>query len=243
MFEKANNEVRPLQIVISGDPGIGKTTFGATFKNPAFIRFEDGTRSLDGEYLQTPLLNSFEEGIAAVNEAKKNKDISSIIIDSISTLERMILEPKIVAADDKATSINDAHGGWGRGGRIVADYMGKFKNACVNSGKNCIYLCHSEVSSFKSVDLAPYNVLTLRLSKYSKPFFMDLVDCVGFLRLKISDQRDGKEKVIMSSDRRELICHANATIESKNRLKITKPLPCPLGTNPIIDHIKATMKG
>ena len=155
----------------------------------------------------------------------------------------MRFEKEVVDKDPNASSIHDANGGWGRGSRIVGDRMGQVKEACVNSGKNVVFLCHSAIRQHQAVDMSPYNILTLNLSKNALPHFVDLVDCVGFLRLKVYDHRGGKEKVVLSTSSRELICHAHATITSKNRLKINKPLDCPEGSNPIVDYIKANMKG
>lgn len=244
MFNAPTQDVKPLQITIGGEPGIGKTTLANTFKKPAFIRFEDGTLSLGkhSKHIETPILNTFEDAMKAVKAAASNDDIGSIIIDSISTME-LKLEKAIVEGDPKATSIVDAINGYGRGERAVAHQMGEFRAACDNAGKNCIYLCHTVIARHNAVDMPPYNVLSLKLSKHTLPYFVDQVDCVAFMRLKISDQRKGAEKVVVSSLNRELICHAHATIGSKNRLGITKPLECPLGVNPIIEHIKTDMKG
>ena len=120
--------------------------------------------------------------------------------------------------------------------------MGEFKSLCDSTRKNVIFLCHTDIREAKTVDMEPYNILTLRLHKHTAQHFVDLVDCVAFLRLKLYDQRKGDEKVVLSSEERELICHPMATIAAKNRLGITEALTCPIGTNPIVDFVKAQIK-
>ena len=63
LFSKPDGKQKPLEITIAGEPGIGKTTLAATFKSPAFIKFEDGTRALKGDFVETPLLTSYQDGL------------------------------------------------------------------------------------------------------------------------------------------------------------------------------------
>ena len=242
-FTAPDNKNKPLHVTIAGDPGIGKTTLGATFLKPAIIKLEDGTRAIKGDFVETPVLDTYSQVIEAITVAGKDPNIKSLIIDSVSTLE-ILLENEIVKSDPNATSINDALQGWGRGPRAVASMMGQIKQACVDTGKNCIYLCHPAIKQYSAVDMEPYNILDLRLSTHTLPHFVDLVDCVAFLRLKVRDQRKnrGGDKIVLSSSSRELICYAHATIKAKNRLGITKPLDCPEGVNPIVNFIKGNQQ-
>ena len=240
LFAPKDNSVKPLHITIAGSPGVGKTTLGATFTKPAFIRTEEGTRYLTGDFLETPKLTEYQDVVEAIKEASSNDDIGTIIIDSISNLEQA-LEDEVVRKDG-ASSINTACGGYGNGSRTVGYRMGQIRKLCNESNKNLVFLSHTVVEQYKAVDMEPFNILTLRLSKHSLPHFVDHVDCVAFMRLKLSDQRSGKEKVVLSTSKRELICHAHATIMSKNRWGITKPLECLEGTNPIVDYVRAMIK-
>ena len=229
-------------MTIAGEPGIGKTTLASTFIKPGFIKFEDGTRSILGkDFIETDLLTSYDQGLEAIKAATESPDIKTIVVDSLSHLEKCI-ENEIVAGTPNAIAINQAAGGYGNGQKAVGSRMGEFKKRCDESGKNVIYLCQTEVEEMKTIDIEGFNRLVLSLNKHSRRHFTDLVDCVAFIRLKLYDQRKGKEKVVLSTHERELICYAHATLGSKNRFGITEPLDCEVDTNPIVEFIKSQIK-
>ena len=120
--------------------------------------------------------------------------------------------------------------------------MRVFKEKCDSAGKNVVFLCHTKVEKMETIDIEGYNVLDLQLNRYSRRWFVDHVDCVAFLRLKLYDQRGGDEKVVLSSNERQLICHSHATVMSKNRFEIEEALDCPIDSNPIVDFLKNKMK-
>ena len=242
MFKKPDNKNKPLVITIAGEPGIGKTTLAATFPNPAFVKLEDGTKSIrKNKYIETEVLTSIDQAAKGVQYAMNDPDIRTIVIDSISTLETFV-ENEIVASDSRAKSIMSALGGYGAGLRAVGTKMGKFRKLCDQAsakGKNIVFICHTTINEIKPVDTEPYNVLNLRLSKYTIPHFVDLVDCVGFLKLIVNTADIDKGQIGVSTGERELVCHASASIGAKNRLGINSPLLCEDdGTNPIIKFLK-----
>ena len=59
---------RPVIATLFGEGGMGKTTLGAMFPNPVFIRTEDGTASLAGN-----------EGVALFPIATKVSDVFEAI--------------------------------------------------------------------------------------------------------------------------------------------------------------------
>ena len=150
----------------------------------------------------------------------------------------LALEDEFVE-QDHAQSILSAAGGYGNGSRIVARKMGQIKRACESTHKTCVYLAQSQVSEQKSPDMEPYHILAPKLSKHALPYFVDHVDCVAFLRLKAQDKRQSQQKIIVSSQERELVCHASLTTMSKNRFGIESPLSCPKNHNPLEKYLNA----
>ncbi|QZI86735.1 hypothetical protein SIPHO019v1_140001, partial [Vibrio phage 82E32.1] len=43
------SEVKPCIVTLMAEGGMGKTTLGAMFPNPVFMRFEDGTSALHSD--------------------------------------------------------------------------------------------------------------------------------------------------------------------------------------------------
>ena len=242
MFKKPETGNKPLIVTIAGEPGIGKTTMAATFPKPGFIKLEDGTKSISkNEFVETDVLATIDDAAKAVQTAMNTTAIKTIVIDSISTLETFV-EDEIVASDKRAKSIMNALGGYGAGLKAVGSKMGKFRKLCdqaAGKGKNIVFICHTTINEIKPVDTEPYNVLNLRLNKYTIPHFVDLVDCVGFLKLVVNTADINNGQIGVSTGERELVCHASASIGAKNRLGISSPLMCEDdGTNPIIKFLK-----
>ena len=239
---------RPISVTIVGEQGIGKTRLAAAFPNPIILRTEDGTMSLpDGIAQESPLLTTARDVCLGINAAIAVKSCKTVVIDSITTLDSLI-EKEIVETDGRAQSLNQACGGYGAGARVLAGKMRtlrEFANKVTESGRHLVFVAHSTVTTIKPIDTEPYNQLTIRMNPGSIPPFTDLVDCVAHMRLDITTEKAGsgtEERIGVSSQNRILICYPSAAIQAKNRLGITEPLPCPEGSNPILDVIQSKSK-
>jgi len=237
---------RPIIITIVGDAGMGKTTLGATFPNPIFIRTEDGTQSLAGN-----------ENVALMPIAKTSQDVfnqlealavnehnfQTLIIDSITQLHT-IFESEIVAADPKAKSINQCLGGYGAGFGAISEMHRKFREWCGSLSEaknmNIVFIAHADSETVELPDSDPYTRYSIRLHKKSVQHYSDNVDAVGFIKLQTFTSGNGEKKRATSTGTRIMTCYPTASHISKNRFGISEDIILSIGVNPFNDYLPKT---
>jgi len=232
-------------ITICGDAGMGKTSLAATFPKPIFVLAEDGMQSVSSEQSPDvfPLLKSasdmWEQLGALLNEVH---DYQTVVIDSVTALERLFIQHVIDSDVKKPKSINQANGGYGAGLSAVATMHHRVRKACGllnEKGMSIIFLAHAETETIELPDQDPYTRYTVRLGKKSIAPYVDDSDLVGYLRLEtfiMQDESRQRSKAI-SNGARVLTTYATASNISKNRYGITQDIPVVQGVNPLINFI------
>lgn len=231
---------RPVIVTILGDAGMGKTSLAASFPKPIFIRAEDGLQAIPmaSRPDALPLLNGaddlWEQLTALITE---DHDYKTLVIDSVTALERMFIQYVIDSDPKKPKSINQAMGGYGAGLSAVATMHQRVRKAAgilnERKGMHVVFIAHAETETVELPDQDAYTRYSLRLSKKSVAPYVDDTDVVGFIRLRTFTMGDGDRKKAISDGTRELVCHATASNVSKNRYGITEPLEVANGVNPL----------
>lgn len=231
---------------ITADAGIGKTSFAATFPNPLFIRVEDGMQSIprDKRPDALPVIESVDDLWAQLKAViTEEHNYKTIVIDSVTKLERMFEQHVVDSDDKKPKSINQAMGGYGAGLAAVGALHGRVRKAAgalQRKGINVVFIAHADTTTVNLPDEEPYMRYDLRLGKKSVAAYVDDVDLVGFIKLETFTRgEDGERKKAISDGTRMLVCHATASSVSKNRFGITEPIQLPLGENPLAGIIPA----
>jgi len=235
---------RPVIVTILGDAGMGKTSLAASFPNPIFIRAEDGLQAIPLETRPDalPLLSGaddlWEQLQALITEEHNYK---TLVIDSVTALERMFIQYVIDSDPKKPKSINQAMGGYGAGLSAVATMHQRVRKAAgilnERKGMHVVFIAHAETETLELPDQDPYTRYSLRLGKKSVAPYVDDCDVVGFIRLRTFTMGDGERKKAISDGTRELVCHATASNVSKNRYGIVEPLEVSNGINPLTNLI------
>lgn len=235
---------RPIIATILGDSGMGKTSLAATFPNPIFIRAEDGLQAIpDGSRPDAfPVIakvdDLWEQFTALITE---EHDYKTVVVDSVTALERLFIQYVIDSDPKKPKSINQANGGYGAGLGAVATLHQRVRKAVgiMNTkGMHVIFIAHADTETIELPDQDPYTRYSLRLGKKSVAPYVDDSDIVGFLRLVTYTRGDGERKKAISDGSREIVCHATAASVSKNRYGITDPLTVEHGVNPFASIIE-----
>lgn len=231
-------------ITIFGDSGMGKTTLGSRSPKPIVIRAEDGLQSLpqkarpDAFPVLTKVDDLWEQLTGLL---KEEHDYKTLIIDSVTALERLFVQHVIDSDPKKPRSINQALGGYGAGLAAVASLHQRVRKACgalnERKGMNIVFLGHADTEVIEMPDSDPYTRYSLRLGKKSVAPYVDDSDVVGFIKLQTFTTGEGERKKAISDGTRVLVTYATANNVSKNRYNIKEDLPVELGKNPLVEFI------
>jgi GTPase SAR1 family protein len=220
---------RPIVATILGDSGMGKTSLAATFPNPIFLRAEDGLQAIpeasrpDALPVIVKAEDVFDQIAALINEPHEYK---TLVIDSVTALERLFIQSVIDSDHKKPRSINQALGGYGAGLSAVATMHQRVRKVCG--------LLNAETETIDLPDSEPYTRYNLRLGKKSIAPYVDDSDLVGFIKLQTFTSGEGERKKAISTGERLMVCYAQASAVGKNRFGITTDVSVKIGVNPLI---------
>lgn len=230
---------RPMICTILGDAGLGKTSLAATYPAPIFIRAEDGLQAIPEKTRPDafPLIDSVDD---LWNQLKslitEEHEYKTVVIDSVTALERLFTAHIVDGDTKKPKSINQALGGYGAGLSAVAALHGRLRKACgilnTKKGLHVVFIAHADTETIDLPDMEPYTRYSLRLGKRSMAPYVDDVDLVGFIKLLSFVTGDDKKKKIVSDGSRVLSVTATASNVSKNRFGITEDITVVQGVNP-----------
>lgn len=234
---------RPIIATILGDAGMGKTSLAATFPKPVFIRAEDGMQAIpaDSRPDALPVLSSVDdlwEQLSAL--IKEDHGYQTVVVDSVTALERMFAHYIIENDPKKPKSLNQANGGYGAGFQAVATLHQRVRKAAgllVEKGVHVVFIAHADTEVVELPDQDPYTRYGLRLHRKSTAPYLDDSDVVGFIKLRTFTTGDGERKKAISDGARLLVTYATAANVSKNRFGITEDLELNPGQNPLAAHI------
>jgi len=237
---------RSVICTITGDAGTGKTTLGATFPKPIFIRIEDGLQAVpeanrpDAFPVISKVDQLWEQLTALITEPH---DYKTVVIDSITQLETLFAEYVIANDPKQPKSLAQANGGYGAGYLAVSALHGRVRKAAkaLNEKRNLhvAFIAHSDVSTIELPDQDPYSRYELRLHKKCTPHYVDNVDLVAYLKLETFTTGDGDRKKAISTGNRIAVCYTGAAQVSKNRYGISEDLEVAQGVNPFLPFIKS----
>ena len=235
--------LRPLAVTIIGEAGLGKTSLGACFPKPIFIRAEDGLKSITNSPMPDafPVLKSVEDlwpQLWAL--AKEDHQYETLVVDTVSTLDTMFTDWVVETDPNKPKSINQALGGWGAGTNMVSSQHRRLRKGCeylLDRNMNVVFLSHADTTTVSPPDGSQYTKYTMRMHEKSMQPYIDNVDLVGFLRLEMFTKGDGDVKKAISTGDRQLVCHAMAANVSKNRFGIVDPIQVLPGVNPLAAYL------
>jgi hypothetical protein len=237
----AKPQDRAIIATICGDSGMGKTSLAAQFPNPVFIRAEDGLQAIEEENRPDafPVLKSVDDLWEQLKGLiSEDHNYQTLVIDSVTALERMFSEHVIASDPKQPKSVNQALGGYGAGLAAVASLHQRVRKACgvlnEKRGMHIVFVAHADTEVIELPDQDPYTRYKLRLGNKSMAPYVDDSDLVGFLRLQTFTTGDGERKKAISDGTRELIAYATAASVSKNRFGIVEPIEVPMGVNPLV---------
>lgn len=237
---------RPAIVTVLGDSGLGKTSLACTFPNPIVIRAEDGLSAIPSDQRPDafPVIQKvddvWDQLMALI---KEDHEYKTVIVDSVTALERLFVQHIIDNDPKNPRSINQALGGYGAGLAAVATMHQRVRKACgmlnERKGMNVVFVAHADTETVELPDQDPYTRYSLRLGKRSVAPYVDDSDVVGFLKLQTFTTGDGERKKAMSDGTRLLVCYATASNVSKNRYGIEDDIVFEPNKNPFAGILPA----
>lgn len=237
-----------LRVVIAGQEKLGKSTLAAFAPKPLLLPLEVGYAGLSVD--KTNMLQSLREVTQALDEilyycGQKNFPYKSIILDSCTALERFIHEdvvqrdPQYKAGGKKMTTMETAHGGYGRGHSLANDdFDGILKRLDVLAaqyGINIIFTCHVFSSKVMDPTSGEYDSwdLLLHSPKNNKTYgkremLTQWADVIGFLYEPVFVSKDANLSRAHSQNKGRVIgLSRTPAYVAGNRLGVIGEFPVP----------------
>ena len=228
---QTGRENKPPRIMLYGQEGVGKSTFGASAPAPIFIQTEDGLGEID--CCKFPLAQSVEDVIIELTALRDEKhNFRTVVIDSLDWLERLIFDE--ICKEFGVRSIEKADGGYGKGyvdalvhWRKVLALLDDLRN---KRGMMVILLAHAKVERFEDPENAAYDRYSPRLHKHAASLVSEWVDTVLFATKRMRVSKDGDSRTIaapIGADGGERIIRTNGSPAciAKNRYGLPNEIP------------------
>ena len=228
---QTGRENKPPRIMVYGQEGVGKSTFGASAPDPVFIQTEDGLGEIDT--CKFPLAQSVGDVIAELTAIRDEEhNFRTVVIDSLDWLERLIFDE--VCKEFGVRSIEKADGGYGKGyvdalvhWRKVLALLDDLRN---KRGMMVILLAHAKVERFEDPENIACDRYAPRLHKHAASLISEWVDAVLFAAKRLRVSKDGDSRAIaapIGADGGERILRTNGSPAclAKNRFSLPNEIP------------------
>lgn len=221
---------KPLFVALYSGPGIGKTSFFASFPKPYFFDFEESTHNIDVMRHRPSSFSQVMDDLEEIYNESKITDFKSLIFDTVDELERLM--HRQIASDKGKDSIDDI--GWQKGyNNYSIDKLHDFISLCREiRDKHNIHIGYSaHAQSTVKIDLEKglsYNRYSMALHRKAAEYLFGQVDIVLFAKKDMALRQTSDERVI-AKDLNKRILHTNysALYDAKNRIGLPDTLPMP----------------
>lgn len=230
----------PPRVLLYGEAGVGKSTFGASAPNPIFIQTEDGADVIGAS--RFPLAQSWDDAFDAVKQLySQEHQFQTVVVDSLDWLETLIW--KEVCKVNNLKSIEDL--GYGKGYVQALDFWKRFLDGLnalrKDKGMGVICIAHSIVRRFEDPASEGYDRYEIKLHRKAADLCMEQADIIGFATYRTTTKQvDGKfgNKTVraVGSGERVLRTQARPAFVAKSRYAIPDELP--LEWNALLTAIK-----
>ena len=225
----SKNVAKAPRIIIHGDPGIGKTTFGACAPNPVIIQTEDGLGNLDATAF--PLASSFGDVMEALTSLYVDEHkFQTCVIDSLDWLEPLIWQK--VCIDGKKNSIEEF--GYGKGYVEALSVWRQFFDGITalrdTKGMTIIMTAHSEQKRVEDPLLPAYDTHDLKLHKRAAALAEEFADVILFAAVQTNTVTEdtgfnNKRTRAVTTGARIMHTVGQPAFLAKNRYSLPSPMP------------------
>lgn len=193
----------PQKVVVYGVPGVGKTTFAATWPKPILLRTEDGASALDIPTFPK-VIKSMAEMRLALNALIQGKhEFKTLVLDSLDWAEPFVWRE--VCRENGRENIEDF--GFGKGYVKVDDKWKRIQTGLdilrERKGMHIVAIAHAVPQLFDPPDNDPYMRYGIKLHKRAASLWTEWAEMLLFINYKanVIATQTGKAKAKGTGDR------------------------------------------
>lgn len=223
------NSPKPPRIIIYGDAGTGKTTFGACAPAPVFIQTEDGLGNLDATAF--PLATSFEAVMQALQSLyTEPHDFKTLVVDSLDWLEPLVWQQVCTTA--KVPSIETLP--YGKGYVEALGVWRQFFDGITalrdHKTMTIIMTAHSQIVRVEDPSLPAYDRHGLKLHKRAAAVAEEFADAILYAAVQtntVTEDAGFNNKRVRATSTGERVMHTigQPAFLAKSRYSLPSPLP------------------
>lgn len=165
-----------LSILVYGKPGVGKTTFAASFPDMTIIDAENGAKFIKG--VPVSRVKTYQE----LKEAVKNCKTKNICIDSITAVERLIWGD--ILLECKAKTMATAFGGYGQGYAEAVQRFRKLAEYLEENFNLIVYTAHPAIKTQPNPSSEPFEAYNVSVHKQLQEYCTIHFDEIFFMSLE-----------------------------------------------------------
>jgi len=226
---RKSNAFKPPRVLIYGEAGVGKTTFGAKSEKPVFITPEGGTDQVFGSDDQPvdemPGITDWNSVRAAIKRLQVEvHPFKTLVIDSADWLERLCHAAIIGDSGKSIITVDKGYGaGHAKAENMFSELVNDLSELRDKRGMGIIFTAHAHVKQVKDPSMSSdYDSFEIKCHEKVASVLREWVDAMLFVRHKtlmtVSDNTDKARAV--GDNTRVVYASQQPSFKAKNRYNL-----------------------
>jgi hypothetical protein len=198
-------KIKPVNLMIYGEHGLGKTSLPSEANNPIYVGSEENDEFDIARMPKVEVWKDLTDQLAWL--LKEKHDYKTLVIDTVDALEQVA--QKEILKQQSGKTMATAFGGYGKAYERMADmfldirdeYLVKLRDT---KGMNIVILAHAEKSKHEDpMTNTSYDHYSTAIHKKIKPIFEDWVSAILFITWQVykTQSNDGREHAVGDGSR------------------------------------------